>query len=185
MIITDFFGPPIVPTPKKIIIEVFNKIYSSSSSLQLSSEIMNSKTFVCDANSSYLNIKPKKEDLLIDLGSGSGRVIRLVAKKYGVKGLGIEINPFLVLWSRLRALFDQQKNIEFKRQNYLKADLSKADIIFMYLLPKNIPPVVEKIEKEGKKGVLVVSQRFFVDKWNKYLVNEMSRKNNSSFVYRL
>lgn len=155
MIITDFFGPPIVPTPKKIIKEIFNEI------------------------------NPKKGDLLIDLGSGNGRVLLTGVREYGVRGLGIEINPFLVLWSRLSALLIGQKDLEFKRQNYFKTDLSKAEIIFMYLLPKYILKVAKKIEKECRKNTVVVSQRFSVEGWEKFLIKEMPRKSNSTYIYRL
>lgn len=154
MIITIFFGPPTVPTPKKIIKEIL------------------------------ATINPKKGDFLIDLGSGSGRVVRIAAK-YGIRGLGIEINPFLVLWSRFRARISSLNNIEFKRENFLKTDLSKADIIFMYMLPKFLPAVKKKIEKECHGGTLVISQRFAVNSWDKFLFKEIIRNNNSTFIYQV
>ena len=155
MIITFFIGPPAVGTPKKIIKEILAEI------------------------------KPKQGSLFIDLGSGSGQVIRIAVKKYRVTGLGIEINPLLVLWSKIMIFLENSKGITFKRKNYLAVDLSSADTIFFYLLPKYLPPVVEKIEKECRKNTLVVSQRFKVEKWTNKLIKEMNRKNNSTYIYKL
>lgn len=155
MILTTFSGPPVLPTPKKIIEEAFSKI------------------------------PIKEKALFIDLGSGTGRVVRLAVEKYKVHGLGVDINPFVILWSKLRAYFSGFKNIEFKRENYLKTDLSQANVIFMYLLPRFIPVVSKKIEKECKSGTFVISQRFAVKNWEKFLFKEISRKNNSTYIYCL
>ena len=73
MIVFSFFGPPAVPTPSKIIKEVLKEI------------------------------SPQKDDFFIDLGSGTGRVVKTVVREYGVKGLGVEINPLFVWWARLTA----------------------------------------------------------------------------------
>lgn len=155
MIIFNFFGPPVVPTPKWILEEIF------------------------------LVVKPKKGELFVDLGSGSGRVVKMAVQKYGAKGLGVEINPFLVFWSKISAKFLGIKNIEFRRENYLKTDFSGAKIIFMYMLPQFLPPVVAKIEKECKKGTIIISQRFAVGDWQDKLIKEITRPINSTFVYRL
>ena len=154
LIIFGLLGPPAVATPKKII------------------------------SQTLAEIALKKCDFLIDLGSGDGRVLIIAQKKYGAFGLGYEINPLLVLWSRLRALLLGVKNIKFKNKNYLKQDWSKADAIYMYLLPKYIPAVVKKIEKECKKGIIVISQRFAIETWENKLMEEIPRKSNSTFIYK-
>lgn len=154
-IIISLFGPPIVPTPKKIIQEALAAV------------------------------APKKGDFFMDLGSGSGRVVRMAVEKYKVRGRGIERNPFLVWWSKTKAFLNKLENIEFKRGDYLKADLSKADIIFMYLLPEFLPPVVRKIQNECKKGTIIISQRFFVKEWKSCLIKKISRENNSTYIYKI
>ncbi len=45
----------------------------------------------------------KKGDVVYDLGSGDGRIVIRAAKKYGARGVGIEIDPELVKLSRLNA----------------------------------------------------------------------------------
>ena len=155
MIFFSFFGPPAVPTPKKIIKETFKEI------------------------------SPKKGDVFIDLGSGYGSVVKMVVKEYGVEGLGIEINPLLIWWSRLSIYIAGLKNIKFKRENFFKTDLTKADIVFMYLLPKYLPKMAEKIKKECKSGTMVISQRFFIEDLEKYLIKEIERKHNSTYFYQM
>ena len=77
-----------------------------------------------------------KRDYLIDLGSGDGRIVILAAKKFGARGLGVEIDPALVTQSRVNAnAAGVAKRVEFRDQDLFKTDLSRASVITMYLLP--------------------------------------------------
>ncbi len=75
-------------------------------------------------------------DSVIDLGSGDGRIVILAAKRFGARGLGVEIVPDLVRQSRLNA---QQagvaQRVEFREQDLFKTDMGDASVITMYLLP--------------------------------------------------
>ena len=77
-----------------------------------------------------------KQDYLIDLGSGDGRIVILAAKKFGARGLGVEIDPKLVETSRTNA---RQAGVahrtEFRTQDLFQTDLARASVITMYLLP--------------------------------------------------
>ncbi len=81
------------------------------------------------------NVGPN--DNLIDLGSGDGRIVILAAKRFGARGLGVEIVPDLVRRSRV---FAQQagveQRVEFREQDLFKTDLNSASVITMYLLPE-------------------------------------------------
>ena len=77
-----------------------------------------------------------KRDYLIDLGSGDGRIVILAAKKFGARGLGVEIDPALVAQSRINAKSAGVANkVEFRDQDLFKTDLKRASVITMYLLP--------------------------------------------------
>ncbi|MCY7389314.1 MAG: methyltransferase domain-containing protein [Burkholderiales bacterium] len=77
-----------------------------------------------------------KQDFLIDLGSGDGRIVILAAKKFGARGLGVEIDPQLVAASRTNAKQAGVANrSEFRTQDLFKTDLTRASVITMYLLP--------------------------------------------------
>ena len=155
MIIFSFFGPPLVSTPKKIIKEALRKI------------------------------SPKKGDIFIDLGSGYGSVVKTAVKEYEVEGWGVEINPLLVWWSRFSAYLAGLKKIKFKKENFFKTDLSKADIVFVYLLPKYLSKMADKIKKECRPGTWIISQRFLINDLKKCLVKQIDRKHNSTYFYKI
>jgi SAM-dependent methyltransferase len=77
-----------------------------------------------------------KDDYVIDLGSGDGRIVILAARKFGARGLGVEIDPQLVETSRVNA---RQEGVahraEFRAQDLFQTDLTRASVITMYLLP--------------------------------------------------
>jgi hypothetical protein len=76
------------------------------------------------------------EDFVIDLGSGDGRIVITAAKRFGAKGLGVEIVADLVEKSRANAKAAGVGNRAlFREQDLFKTDLSPASVITMYLLP--------------------------------------------------
>lgn len=100
-----------------------------------------------------------------DLGSGDGRLLLLAAQK-GARAVGFEINPFLVLWSNLRALFSPyRKATKTIWKNFWRANVSGADVVFVYLLPWRMEALGKKLQKELKPGALVVSNSFIFPGW--------------------
>lgn len=76
------------------------------------------------------------QDFVIDLGSGDGRIVILAAKRFGARGLGVEIVPELVEKSRASARnAEVADRTEFLVQDIFKTDLSRASVVTMYLLP--------------------------------------------------
>ncbi|MEI7447361.1 MAG: methyltransferase domain-containing protein, partial [Burkholderiales bacterium] len=75
-------------------------------------------------------------DTLIDLGSGDGRIVLTAARRWGTKGVGIEIDPRLVSLANLEA---RRQGLDalasFVVDDIFRADLSRATVITMYLLP--------------------------------------------------
>lgn len=104
-------------------------------------------------------IQPKKGHIFIDLGSGDGRIVYMAAQKFKLKAIGVEFNPMLTFFCRWYAHF---KHIpaSFKTEDILKTDISKADIIYCFLLPKMLVPLTQKLKKEAKKGTIVISHGF-------------------------
>jgi SAM-dependent methyltransferase len=76
-------------------------------------------------------------DYLIDLGSGDGRIVITAAKRFGARGLGVEIVPELVEKSRANArAAGVDSRAHFRELDLFQADLSPASVITMYLLPE-------------------------------------------------
>src|SRR5437762_11928951 len=66
-------------------------------------------------------------DYVIDLGSGDGRIVIVAARRFGARGLGVEIVPDLVRQSRENAAkAGVQDRAEFREEDLFQTDLAKA-----------------------------------------------------------
>lgn len=121
----------------------------------------------------------KKDDLIYDLGSGDGTALIVAAKQFGARGVGIEIEPTRALISRIIIKKNNlEESIKIKRKNFFLVDLSNADVVFLYLVPKTLEKLIPKFKKELKKGTRIVSYRY---KMNLNLVD----KDEDIFLYTI
>src|SRR5215813_4691293 len=115
-----------------------------------------------------------KGDVVFDVGSGDGRMVIQAAKKYGAKGVGLELNPRLVELARAEAKRqDVDSLVEFRQGDALKADLSAATVVTLYMLPsfnKQLRPI---LEKQLKSGARVVVHDYPIEGWNPVKWEEM------------
>ncbi|MEN9420019.1 MAG: hypothetical protein RI988_3640 [Pseudomonadota bacterium] len=76
-------------------------------------------------------------DFVLDLGSGDGRIVITAARRFGARGMGVEIVPDLVARSRDNARrAGVAERAEFRVQDLFQTDLTVASVITMYLLPE-------------------------------------------------
>jgi SAM-dependent methyltransferase len=76
-------------------------------------------------------------DFVVDLGSGDGRIVITAARRFGARGLGVELDPELVSRSRANArAASVADRAEFRVQDLFETDLSAAQVITLYLLPE-------------------------------------------------
>jgi outer membrane protein assembly factor BamB len=100
------------------------------------------------------------DDTVVDLGSGDGRVIIAAAKKFGAKSIGYEIDPELVdLAERAIRDADLENQASVVKGDLFEADLSKVDVIMLYVLPGMMSRLFPKI-RELPDGVRIVSHEF-------------------------
>lgn len=98
----------------------------------------------------------KKGETVVDLGSGDGRLL-IVSAQLGARAIGYEVNPLLVLLSKLKAyLKSQTDKVEVKKENLWKANLKEADVIFVYALRKTMPKFEKFVYQNAKKGTRVI-----------------------------
>ena len=72
----------------------------------------------------------KKGDMLYDMGSGDGRIVIEAAKKYGMRGVGIDLNADLVAKARENAKNEGVSHlVEFRAQDGLTVDISEATVV--------------------------------------------------------
>lgn len=102
----------------------------------------------------------KKGDTLLELGSGDGRVLIEAAKK-GIRGVGYELNPLLVLYSKALC-FKHRKFITIIWGNYWTKQWPKADAIFVFLLQPYMEKLDTKIAQEYPYGIHLVSFAFTI-----------------------
>jgi cyclopropane fatty-acyl-phospholipid synthase-like methyltransferase len=108
----------------------------------------------------------KSGDVIYDLGSGDGRVIIRAAKRYGVKGVGIEIDADLVQRAKDNAFREEVEHlVEFRLQDALTVDVSPATVVTLYMLPEFNAKLRPIFEKQLKPGSRVVSHDFEIQGW--------------------
>lgn len=105
------------------------------------------------------------KDVLYDLGSGDGRIPITAAKKFGTRGLGIDIDPQRIeeANANLKKAGVGDK-VRFIQGDLFQLDLSKATVITLYLLPTlnmKLRPSLLKL----KPGTRIVSHDFDMGDW--------------------
>ncbi|MEK7173124.1 MAG: methyltransferase domain-containing protein, partial [Patescibacteria group bacterium] len=104
-------------------------------------------------------------EMVMDLGSGDGKIL-IEAAKLGCHAVGLEINPFLVWYTRRCAKkLGLQKLVKVYCRNFNKYSLKEADVVFIYLWPKTNKILRNKLESELKNGARVISNAFPIEGW--------------------
>jgi precorrin-6B methylase 2 len=108
----------------------------------------------------------KKGDVVYDLGAGDGRMVIAAAKKYGVKAVGFEIDPGLVKLARENVRKQGvEKLVEIRQQDFMKADLSPATIVTLYLSYDGNLALRPRLMNQLRPGARVVSYTFDMGDW--------------------
>ena len=105
--------------------------------------------------------KVGKGDIVYDLGSGDGRIVITAAKKYGARGVGIEIDPELVKKAKDNAAAaGVSSRVRFVTQDLFTSDISEATVVTLYLLQSINERLRPKLVRELKPGTRIVSHMF-------------------------
>lgn len=105
-------------------------------------------------------------DTLYDLGSGDGRIPITAARRFGARGVGIEIRSDLVQKARRRAEIAGVANqVEFRQGDLFEADISEATVVSLYLLPDVNTRLRPRLFDQLEPGTRVVSHGFDMDAW--------------------
>lgn len=106
------------------------------------------------------------DDYVMDLGSGDGVIVLTAAERYRARGMGVDIDPQLVtLANREAARRGIADRARFEVMDVFKADLSRATVVTLYLLPEMMISLRPKIYLELKPGTRVVSHDYHFDDW--------------------
>ena len=107
-----------------------------------------------------------KGDVLYDLGCGDGRIPVTAAKRYGIRAVGIDIDP-----ERIREANDNARRagvtglVTFRQENLFTADFREASVVTLYLLPELNLKLEPRLLAELKPGTRIVSHEFDMGDW--------------------
>ena len=103
-------------------------------------------------------------DFVMDLGSGDGRNV-IAAAKRGSRGLGVEFNPDMVeLSKRAATSAGVAGRAQFVQGDMFAADISKADVLALFLLPSNLLRLRSTF-LDLRPGARIVSNTFSIQDW--------------------
>jgi SAM-dependent methyltransferase len=104
--------------------------------------------------------KVTKDDLVYDLGCGDGRIVVAAAKKFGCKAVGFDIDPKRIAEAKENVKQNKVGHlVTIEQKDIFELDLSKANVITLYLLPSLNVKLIPQLEKL-KPGSRIVSHDF-------------------------
>lgn len=109
--------------------------------------------------------KVSKNDVILDLGCGDGRIVITAAKEYGATGTGVDIDPERIQEANANAKeANVTDKVKFVEGNLFEMDLSNASVITLYLLPDVNLKLRPKL-LQLKPGTRIVSNAFDMGDW--------------------
>jgi ribosomal protein L11 methylase PrmA len=108
----------------------------------------------------------KKGDVLYDLGSGDGRIAITAAKVYGIRAVGIDIDPQRIAEAQENAKkAGVTQLVEFRQADLFTSDFKEATVITLYLLPELNVKLRPRLLAELRPGTRIVSHQFDMGDW--------------------
>jgi ribosomal protein L11 methylase PrmA len=108
----------------------------------------------------------RKGDVLYDLGSGDGRIPVTAAKKYGVRAIGIDIDPDRIKEANANARRNRvTKLVQFRQQDLFETSFREATVVTLYLLPDLNLKLRPRLLAQLRPGARVVSHQFDMGDW--------------------
>lgn len=126
------------------------------------------------------NLQPS--EVLYDLGAGDGRVLFLAAREFGANAVGIEIGPIQCALIWLRAVAGGwDKKVQVRWENFYKADLRQADVVFVYATSKEILKLAPHLAGQMKPASRLISISADVPEWEPSVVDQ----HDLIFIYEM
>jgi len=106
------------------------------------------------------------DEVVVDLGAGDGRVLRIAAREFGARAVGYEVEPLHCAVGWLGALFGGVlSRVSIRNKDLYQADLSQADVVFLYLNPTFVENLRQPLRQQLPPGARVVSLDFPFEGW--------------------
>jgi protein-L-isoaspartate O-methyltransferase len=126
-----------------------------------------------------------RDDVVFDLGSGDGRIVILAARRHGARGVGVEIDPELVWFSRRDARRNQVDHlVTFVNGDASTVDVSAATVVTLFLTRQANLLLRPKLLSQLRPGARVVSHWHDMGDWAPERVEHVtSRSGGTRPVY--
>jgi tRNA G37 N-methylase Trm5 len=107
-----------------------------------------------------------KGDVLFDLGSGDGRIPVTAAKRFGIRAVGIDIDPQRIAEAKENAAKNKVTHlVQFRNEDMFLTDIHEASVVTLYLLPDLNVKLRPRLLAELKPGTRIVSHAFDMGTW--------------------
>jgi ribosomal protein L11 methylase PrmA len=127
--------------------------------------------------------EPKKDDIVYDLGCGDGRIVVTAAKKYKCKSWGFDIDPDRIKESNENVEKNKVKDlVTIEKKNLFDVDLSKANVVTLYLLPEVNEKLIPQLKKM-KDGSRIVSHAFEIKGYKPKKTEKVNVDGDNKTVY--
>jgi SAM-dependent methyltransferase len=109
----------------------------------------------------------RADDVVYDLGSGDGRLVITAAKRFGARGVGIELQPDLIELARAGAKKEGVADrVKFVQGDLFETDIREATVVTLYLLPRFVTRLVPRFLAELRPGTRIVSHDYPLVPWH-------------------
>jgi hypothetical protein len=108
----------------------------------------------------------RADDVVMDLGSGDGRIVIIAAQKFAARAIGVELDQRLVDLSRENAArAGVAARVSFEQGDVLATDIARGTVLTVYLLPELMGKLQGRFINELKPGTRIVSHSFTMAGW--------------------
>jgi SAM-dependent methyltransferase len=110
--------------------------------------------------------KVRAGDVVYDLGCGDGRVVTMAARRYGARGVGVEIDPRRLAESREMAdLAGVADLVQFRHEDFFTAPIADATVLTLFLSPELNLALRPRLVRDVRPGARIVSHWHDMDDW--------------------
>ena len=129
-----------------------------------------------------------KSDVVFDLGCGDGRIPITAARKYGARGVGVDIDPQRIAEANANAKAAGVEHlVTFKLQDAMTTDVSGASVVTLYLLSASNLKLRPLLTRQLKPGARIVAHSFGMGDWTPEKADSFTDAEGRSrmlFLYR-
>jgi len=131
----------------------------------------------------YAELGLNSADVLIDLGSGDGRVCFGFERATAGRAVGVELARWGYYWSRLRAKA-RGSRAQFLRKNFFNQSWAEATVIYSYTLPQVMAQIGAKARSECRGGTKLISRDFEIPGWQPVLAIP-AKRGHTFYIYQI